>query len=976
MPYLARRFVWSLMVLLAVLPCLVAAMPSSAAGAGARLADFKTAGNQAGSFTLFESGQVRPLALSPSAKFLFAANTPDNRLEVFRIENHGLEHRASIPVGLEPVAVAARSDNEVWVVNHLSDSVSVVELTQGGHSGRVVGTLLVGDEPRDIVFAGAERRRAFITTAHRGQNLPFDPQLTTPGVGRADVWVFDADELGSALGGTPLAIVTLFTDTPRALAVTPDGARVYAAGFHTGNQTTIIPETSLPDGFGPDGAPGPATNAAGRPAPEVGTIVKWNGAHWVDALGRSRDQFVRFSLPDKDVFVLDAMADPPRQLPGAGGFFQGVGTILYTMAVNPVNGKVYVANTEANNAARFEGPGTFAGQSLRGHLHESRITVLSPGGGVAARHLNKHIDYDNCCAPTPNAENDRSLALPVGLAVTGDGETLYVAALGSDKVGVFSTAQLETDTFVPSTGSHIPVSGGGPTGLVLDEDRSRLYVMTRFDNGISIVDTRTQAETAHVKMHNPEPPSVVTGRRFLYDARFSSSHGDSSCASCHAFGDFDSLAWDLGDPDGEVIDNPGPFMSELLNLVTGQPMEPILHPMKGPMTTQSLRGMANHGPMHWRGDRTGGNDAPNVQPDSGTFDERAAFAQFNGAFPNLLGRHTTLSQADMDAFTDFILQITYPPNPNRRIDNVLTADQEAGRQLFNSVNCGIPSAPEFNGAVLRCSTCHTTNPNANPGTAAPGFFGTSGRSSFAFNPQLFKVPHLRNIYQKVGMFGNPENPGFLGGDNGFKGDQVRGFGLLHDGSVDTVFRFTHGISFSELANGPGNNGIPDGPAGDVQRRQLEAFILAFPTNLAPVVGQQMTLTKENAAVAGERIDLLIARARAGECDLVVKGESNDRGRGERGYLYDVASGLFIGNRAADAPLSDASLRQRAAQKGGELTYTCTPPGSGVRVGIDRDEDGVLDGDEEDAKRNLAGAISTIRARGGAGAATSRSAPAG
>ena len=74
---------------------------------------------------------------------------------------------------------------------------------------------------------------AFVTTAHRGQNRPSDPQLTTPGVGRADVWVFDADGLGSALGGAPLAIVILFTDTPRALAVTPDGTRVYAAGFQS-----------------------------------------------------------------------------------------------------------------------------------------------------------------------------------------------------------------------------------------------------------------------------------------------------------------------------------------------------------------------------------------------------------------------------------------------------------------------------------------------------------------------------------------------------------------------------------------------------------------------------------------------------------------------------------------------------------------------------------------------------------------------
>src|SRR5215475_6225475 len=131
-----------------------------------------------GRFTTFESGQVRPLALSPNGKLLLALNTPDNRLEVFHVGSSGLSHRASVPVGLEPVAVAAPSDDEAWVVNHLSDSVSVVKLSQDGRSGAVVRTLLVGDEPRDIVFAGPGRRRAFITTAHRGQNAPFDPQLT------------------------------------------------------------------------------------------------------------------------------------------------------------------------------------------------------------------------------------------------------------------------------------------------------------------------------------------------------------------------------------------------------------------------------------------------------------------------------------------------------------------------------------------------------------------------------------------------------------------------------------------------------------------------------------------------------------------------------------------------------------------------------------------------------------------------------
>jgi hypothetical protein len=96
---------------------------------------------------------------------------------------------------------------------------------------------------------------------------------------------------------------------------------------------------------------------------------------------------------------------------------------------------------------------------------------------------------------------------------------------------------------------------------------------------------------------------------------------------------------------------------------------------------------------------------------------------------------------------------------------------------------------------------------------------------------------------------------------------------------------------------------------------------------------------------GARIDLLLDRARAGECDLVAKSGGE---HGEKGYLYDVALGLFRDNRACDPPLTDASLRQLARLQGGELTYTCAPPCSGVRLGIDRDENGVLDGDEEDS----------------------------
>ncbi len=894
------------------------------------------------SFTLFESGQVRPLALSPNGRLLFAVNTPDNRLEIFQVADSGLLHRASVPVGLEPVAVAARGNEEVWVVNHLSDSVSVVRISPSGQEGAVVRTLLVGDEPRDIVFAGPGKSRAFITTAHRGQNAPFDPQLTTPGIGRADVWVFDAAHLGTSLGGSPLTILTLFSDTPRALAVTPDGSRVYAAAFHSGNRTTVLHELQVPDGGeAAGGVPGPNTNFSGEPAPEVGLIVKFNGEHWVDVLNRPWDEQVRFSLPDKDVFVIDANANPPAQLAGPGGFYSGVGTVLFNMAVNPVNGKVYVSNTEARNDLRFEGAGLFFGPTLRGHLHESRITVLSPAG-VTPRHLNKHIDYGTCCAPLPNDENEKSLAQPLGMTVTSDGATLYVAAFGSSKLGVYSTAALEADTFVPSTAQQIPLSGGGPTGLVLDEARRRLYVLTRFDNSISIVDAATRCELAHVPMYNPEPPSVVAGRPFLYDARRSSSHGDSSCGSCHIFGDFDSLAWDLGNPDLSLLNIPGPFVPPLPPFgddpLFGLP--PDFHPLKGPMTTLSLRGMANHGPMHWRGDRTGGNDAPSAQPNDGSFDEVAAFKKFNPSFESLLGRNAQLSDAEMQQFTRFILQVTYPPNPIRNLDNSLTPAQQAGRDFF----VGTRVDPQGS-----CETCHRIDPHANPGEGAfAGFFGTDGRSSFDAEQQIFKVPHLRNLYQKVGMFGAGFTTNTLGPDP-FLGDQIRGVGFNHDGTIPDLFRFNS--QFDEIPLNP--VGIPHTPAGVQAKRDMEQFMLAFDTNLAPIVGQQVTLTADNPAVAGPRLQLLEARAEAGECELVAKGLLAQQ---EVGFLY-LGGGLFKSDRKAVPPITDAALRTLVVARNGVLTYTCTPLGSGQRIGIDRDLDGVLDGDERAAGSDPADPLS-------------------
>ena len=876
----------------------------------------------------FESGPVRPLALSPDGALLFACNIPDARLEIFAVEDDGLVPAGSVPVGLEPVAVAARTDDEVWVVNHLSDSISIVDVP----TQRVVRTLLVGDEPRDLVFAGPDRARAFVTTAHRGQHRTHpslaavpgagDPRLTTEGVPRADVWVFAVDALGDAVGGVPLRIVELFGDTPRGLAVSPGGETVYAAVFHSGNQTTTVSEGAVCDGFesaaacavdgamAPGGNPGPATNFEDAPAPEVGLIVRHDGDAWRDERGRDWSGVVRFELPDHDVFAIDATSLAAARAP-----FDHVGTTLFNMVVNPVSGAVYVTNQEAVNHVRFEGEGTFAGSTVQGHLAEMRISVLSDEA-IRPVHLNGHLDYAQ--RPALPVDKARSLSIPLDIVVDAAGTKVYVAAYGSSRVGVFDAAALEAGTIDPRTSSsdYLTVSGGGPAGLALDEARGRLYVLTRFDDGVSVLDVTTGTELQHLRMHDPEPVQVVSGRPFLYDATTTSSNGEASCASCHVFGDMDHLAWDLGDPDASVTDNPIPidlaFAAGADINGSGRPQD--FHPMKGPMTTQSLRGMRFAGAMHWRGDRATGHYGTDA------VDADLSFRNFNVAFPGLVGRDGMLADDDMQAFADFALAIVMPPNPVRNLDGTLSPAAARGADIFDG--------PLMADAAFTCEGCHRLDPGA-------GFFGTGRRATFENETQIFKVPQLRNLYQKVGMFGMPAVPFFQSGGNGDTGEQVRGYGFLHDGSADTLFRFMRASVFTQLDT-------------NQQRRDLEAYMLAFDSDLAPIVGQQITLTSDEDPEENARLDLLLARAGSPftsallegattECDLIAKVRIDGR---TRGYLW--SDDVFRPDDGGPS-LAEAALRSLARVPGQEVTVTCVPPGSGRRMGIDRDLDEVLDG---------------------------------
>ena len=236
------------------------------------------------SFVNYETPHVRPMSLTPSGDRLLVTNTADNRLLVFSLNSGIPVLEKTIPVGVEPVSVNARTDNEAWVVNHLSDTVSVIDLEQGV----VTETLETDDEPADVVFAGFPQR-AFVSASQVNRINVFNP---------------------NALNSSP-ATITISGEDPRMLAVSPDNRTVYAAIFESGNGTTALAGgKSLPriddvvaNPLGPyngnhiipnNGATfNPPLNPNNPSPPPVSIIVKkQQNGQWWDDNGTDWSQFV------------------------------------------------------------------------------------------------------------------------------------------------------------------------------------------------------------------------------------------------------------------------------------------------------------------------------------------------------------------------------------------------------------------------------------------------------------------------------------------------------------------------------------------------------------------------------------------------------------------------------------------------------------------------------------------------------------
>jgi YVTN family beta-propeller protein len=814
------------------------------------LSDAPVSFSQSTSVLNFESPQVHPLALTPDGQRLLAVNSPNGTLSVFQLQS-GLAPKlvGEIPVGLEPVSIAVRNNNEVWVANWLSDSISIVDLA----TANVVRTIDVGDEPTDVIFAGSNREMAFVCVSGGGSLLT---GTSIDHLGRGQIQVFDPTNPAS-----PPQTIEIFGKQPRALAKNADGSRVFVSVFESGNQTTVVKEADV-SGNGGLPPPNPAV-APGLPTPpKTGLIVKWNGSEWRDEINRSWNTFIPYTLADVDVVVINSSG---ASLPSAvSQQVSGVGTHLGNMAFDPGQGRLLVANLDDINQVRFE-------PNLRGRFQGNRITILGNAANgtptvSSTPDLNPHVDLNGAGS---DGERAQSLAMPADLVRKSDG-TYFIAATSSARVGVLGSNGVVTD--------RIAV-GKGPTGLALDEPRHSLYVLNRFDQTISVVDTDAKSQTSSVAIgRNPESASVKNGRSFLYDANFS-AHGTVSCASCHLNGHRDGMVWDLGNPQGSV-DPVNVFFPPNLNGTDN------LHPMKGPMMTQSLRGIIGNEPLHWRGDRAG-------------------LESFNGAFVSLLGGPRQLTTQEMADFKSFVQSLKYPPNPNQSQSR--TPNEFTGGFSFFSFE-------KLDGGMVNCSDCHLVT-NFQPGT------DNKITPSLALQePQSVKVPQLRGLYQKVGLDRTQNSP------------QITGFGLTHDGTFDTLFNFMKAPQF--LFN-------VDPATADSWRRAMEDMLLRLDTGTPPAIGLMVTVDASNrsSGIVLSRINLLMSQAQQNNCDLIVHGLY---GGTPRSFLFSGTT--FLPDSLLEPPASLQTLLNSAGARA-ELTFLGVPKGEGRLRSIDVNSNGILDDDE-------------------------------
>lgn len=603
----------------------------------------------------FASPQSQPIVLSRDGTRLYVARTTTNRVAVFDAATR--QRLAVVDVGIEPVSLALRPpvvpndpEPELWVSNHVSDSVSVIDVAPGsGSLHQVVETIqaedtsgvTLFDEPVGIAFA--DNQKAYVALSSRDQIAVIDATTYSVQPTTLDI---NAQE-------------------PRAIRVR-DG-RLYVLPFESGNQSEL------------SSCPNPPFPISATPGSQCTfDQADHNFATNPQLVDAVVDLVVDPDVPDRDLYVYDTSNDTRIQV------VSGIGTLLYGLAVGSA-GQVFIAQTDARNAVNGQAGTSGHGlDDLQNRIFLNQLARVDCGGSPSLP----------CGAPTdidleepPGSTVTVPLATPYGIEISDDDSTLVVTAAASSRIFTFDTSGIGMGDVLDTLDV-----GAIPRGVALRSDPDTgaplvAYVLNSLDDTVSVVDISDPAnlsQTATITVGlDSTPPEIRRGRIAFNDASASTS-GTFSCASCHPDGNTDQLLWVIG----------------ARCTFQGCDQEEV-------RSTMPVRGLRDTLPLHWDGvlgDPFGGTNGetqtgllqptnlpPNCGPNGGGGNcfRHLVNASLSGVMcdqascpTNEIGLPGDFSEQDRDDMAAFLENVSYPPARSRPVDDAVSAQAVAGFEDF------------------------------------------------------------------------------------------------------------------------------------------------------------------------------------------------------------------------------------------------------------------------------------------------------
>jgi len=590
----------------------------------------------------FLSPHFKPIVLLKDT--LFVANTPADTIDVINTKNGRFIKR--IPVGVDPVSLALRPDGkELWVSNHISDSVSVIDTDPTSPSAlHVIATIQDFDEKKratrfdePVGIAFANNKKAYVALSSENKIAVID--VASRKVTRH---------------------LSIPAQDPRAIAVR--NGKLYILPFESNNKT------QLSGGYKIDGDL--VTFDAHQHSIAHNNILSLG--HVVDIVKHPR-------VPDKDLFVYDTETDRLVET------VDTLGTLLYGLTVDS-KGSVFIAQIDARNDANGRsGTKKHDLSQLENRPFLNQITRVDFQKNAAQKP--RFLDLE----PLPPKQPDpkKTYATPFAIELSPDEKTLIATAAASDKL--FTVDPKSGDVL-----GEVKVESV-PRGIAL-KSNSQAWVLNAVSNSVSLVDVSDPAEPVlktTIPLDDPTPPKFKRGR-IAFNTAFASSTASFACASCHPDGHTDQLLWVLKTP---IVSGGNQIQPRSTMPIRGLRDTAPFHwdGIPGdPYGGNNSAKIYGHSPP---------NSDPN-KPESTTrhlIDGGLASTMLleGDTRKNDEGKAGLLSKKERDDMASFLLSVPYPPSQKRAYDNVLSKRAEDGFELFH-IKGNHEDKPQPN----VCGDCH------------------------------------------------------------------------------------------------------------------------------------------------------------------------------------------------------------------------------------------------------------------------------